>query len=131
MLAVDRIALDLSLEKIVRVRIDGEVNRLPMAVGVLDQPDVGLVDRAEHQHPLLHFRRDDEHVRGLESGGHGLTGIHFAVDHHPVDGRGDVRILQIRFRNSKPRPGLLDVGLRPLPLRRQRHSGEPVLVSSA
>ena len=72
--------------------------------------DVGLIDLSNH----LHFRQivgDQEQDRCLEAGCHRLADVHVAFDHHPVNGRDDVRIIKVYLSHLQFGLGLFDVGL--------------------
>ena len=71
--------------------------------------DVGLVDLSDD----LHFGQivgDHEQNGGLEAGRHRLADVYIAFDHHPVDGRGDVGVIEVDLGHLQFGLGLFDVG---------------------
>jgi hypothetical protein len=64
--------------------VDGESG----ALAGPDAVDVGLVDLGVDLHPAQ-VLSEGEQDRRLQAGGHGLTTVDVAPDHHPVDRRPD------------------------------------------
>ena len=100
--------VDDALEQIVRIGVDREMHFLALFLRLVDQPDVGLVDRGEDVHLFFHVGGHHEQLGRLERGGQRLALVDLPIDHDPVAGGYDIRIVEIGLRVFQPGLGLLD-----------------------
>ena len=83
----------------------------PLFLGGTDLADVRLVHGGVDVHVLVHLGGDDEQLRRLERGGHGLAGIDLASMTMPSSGADDARVAEVGLGIVQRGLGLVDGGL--------------------
>ena len=91
---IDADILDLALEQLLAVGVDGEEHRLLAQAGGTDQADVGFVDGSIDVHFLLEVGGDEEHL-GRLAVAQGLAFFDEAIDDNAVDGRDDLGVVGV------------------------------------